>query len=168
VGVNLDSTKMSDPQANHYEATTDINVKLMEAMEERMTEGALQPSHFYTSYLPGKVMFSTFLPESCGRILLEQIRIFVIPASACTYRLTARVFETLDFDKRKERYCILSRTCSASAVATTRLVSAVATTRLVSAVATTRLVSAVGVATARSASAVATTRRVWRQPSRLS
>jgi hypothetical protein len=26
--------------------------------------------------------------------------VFVVPASACTYRLTARVFETLDFDKR--------------------------------------------------------------------
>ena len=44
-GVNLDITKMTDPQANHYEATTDINVKIMEALGERMTEGALQPSH---------------------------------------------------------------------------------------------------------------------------
>ena len=45
-------------------------------------------------------MFLTFLPESCALILLQQIRIFVVPASAFTYRLTARVFETLDFDKR--------------------------------------------------------------------
>ena len=54
MGVNLDIIKMSDPQANHYGATTDINVKLMEAMEDHVTEGALQPSHFYTSYLPKK------------------------------------------------------------------------------------------------------------------
>lgn len=91
--INVDITKMSDPQANHYEATTDINAKLMEAMEARMTEGALQPSHFYTSYLPGKVGFLTFLPESYARILLEHIRIAVVPSSACTYRLTARVSE---------------------------------------------------------------------------
>ena len=31
-GINLDITKMTDPQANHYEATTDINVKIMEAL----------------------------------------------------------------------------------------------------------------------------------------
>ena len=103
MGVNLDIIKMSDPQANHYGATTDINVKLMEAMEDHVTEGALQPSHFYTSYLPGKVMFLTFLPESCARILLERMQTFVVPASACTYRLAARAFETLDFDKRKEQ-----------------------------------------------------------------
>ena len=45
----------------------------------------------------------TFLPESCARILLEQIKTLVVPASACTYRLAARVFETLEFDKRKEQ-----------------------------------------------------------------
>ena len=45
----MDIIKMSDPQANHYEATTDINVKLMEAMEDRMTEGALQYCSHRTS-----------------------------------------------------------------------------------------------------------------------
>ena len=44
-GVNPDITEMTDPQANHYKATTSINVKIMEALGERMTEGALQPSH---------------------------------------------------------------------------------------------------------------------------
>ena len=33
-----------------------------------------------------KSRFLTFLPESCARILLEHIKVFVVPSSACTYR----------------------------------------------------------------------------------
>ena len=102
-GVNLDITKMTDPQANHYEATTDINVKIMEALEGRLTEGALQPSHIYTTYQPAKVGFLTFLPESCARILIEDLGPLVVASKGCTYRLTARSFETVDFDKRSEK-----------------------------------------------------------------
>ena len=102
-GVNLDITKMTDPQANHYEATTDINVKIMEALEGRLTEGALQPSHIYTNYQPAKVGFLTFLPESCARILIEDLGPLVVASKGCTYRLTARSFETVDFDKRSEK-----------------------------------------------------------------
>jgi hypothetical protein len=92
---------MSDPQANHYG-------------HKRQADGGNRGTHdggraaavallYELPTVPGKVMFLTFLPESCALILLQQIRIFVVPASAFTYRLTARVFETLDFDKRQEQ-----------------------------------------------------------------
>lgn len=102
VFVKLEIIKAENRAANHYNATTDINISIKGMLQAMVTPLAVQDKHIYTTFQPGPVEFLTGLPETLANLLIPK-EAFVVVTDIGAYRLKPVLYTQKDFIKRSEQ-----------------------------------------------------------------